>query len=233
MPGVRVDGTDVLAVYEATREAVERARSGGGPTFIEAVSYRAGPHATADDPKAYIDLERVEEEKQRECVGRYDGYLRRLGVLDDATAEEIKAWAADAAARGHRGRRGGAGAGPVAPVRARVRRSAGVVRLGSRRAAEDPRRWLSCRSSRRSTTRSTSSSSATTTCSSWARTSDARAACSARPPGFATASAPTAASTRRSPRRGSSARRSGSAWPGGVRCARCSTTRSRTPASTS
>jgi pyruvate dehydrogenase E1 component alpha subunit len=90
MPGVRVDGGDVLAVYEATREAVERARSGGGPTFIEAVTYRAAPHATADDPRAYIDLERVEEEKRNECVGRYDSYLRRLGVLDDAAAEEIK-----------------------------------------------------------------------------------------------------------------------------------------------
>jgi pyruvate dehydrogenase E1 component alpha subunit len=95
IPGVRVDGADVLAVYEATREAVERARGGGGPTFIEAVTYRAAPHATADDPQAYIDPERVEEEKGRECVGRYEGYLRRLGVLDDATAGEIKAWAAD------------------------------------------------------------------------------------------------------------------------------------------
>ena len=51
MPGVRVDGGDVLAVFEATREAVERARAGDGPTFIEAVTYRAAPHATADDPK--------------------------------------------------------------------------------------------------------------------------------------------------------------------------------------
>ena len=50
MPGVRVDGGDVLAVYEATREAVARARAGDGPTFIEAVTYRAAPHATADDP---------------------------------------------------------------------------------------------------------------------------------------------------------------------------------------
>ena len=83
IPGVRVDGGDVLAVYEATREAVERARSGGGPTFIEAVSYRAAPHATADDPRAYIDLERVEQEKQNECLGRYERYLRRLGVLGD------------------------------------------------------------------------------------------------------------------------------------------------------
>jgi pyruvate dehydrogenase E1 component alpha subunit len=95
IPGIRVDGGDVLAVYEATREAVERARSGGGPTFIEAVTYRAAPHATADDPKAYIDLERVEEEKQRECVGRYEAYLRRLGVLDDVKADEIRAWAAE------------------------------------------------------------------------------------------------------------------------------------------
>jgi len=90
MPGVRVDGGDVLAVYEATREAVERARGGGGPTFIEAVTYRAAPHATADDPRAYIDLDRVEEEKRNECVGRYGAYLRRLGVLDDAIAEEIR-----------------------------------------------------------------------------------------------------------------------------------------------
>src|SRR5215471_991347 len=90
MPGVRVDGGDVLAVYEATREAVARARAGGGPTFVEAFSYRTAPHATADDPRAYIDLDRVEEEKRNECVGRYEAYLRRLGVLDDATAEEIK-----------------------------------------------------------------------------------------------------------------------------------------------
>src|SRR5919204_1655354 len=59
IPGVRVDGSDVLAVYEATREAVERARSGDGPTFIEAVTYRSAPHATADDPSLYIDEERV------------------------------------------------------------------------------------------------------------------------------------------------------------------------------
>src|SRR5439155_2097819 len=50
IPGVRVDGTDVLACYEATREAVARARAAEGPTFIEALSYRTAPHATADDP---------------------------------------------------------------------------------------------------------------------------------------------------------------------------------------
>src|SRR5206468_11976547 len=68
MPGVRVDGGDVLAVYEATREAVERARAGEGPTLVEAVTYRVAPHATADDPRAYIDLERVEQERENECL---------------------------------------------------------------------------------------------------------------------------------------------------------------------
>jgi len=95
IPGVRVDGGDVLAVFEATREAVERARGGGGPTFIEAVSYRAAPHGTADDPRAYIDLERVEQEKQNECLGRYERYLRRLGLLGDELEAEIKEEAAE------------------------------------------------------------------------------------------------------------------------------------------
>src|SRR3989442_15557 len=95
MPAVRVDGADVLAVYEATRDAVGRARAGDGPTFIEAVTYRTAPHATADDPSVYVDQERVEEEKRNECVGRFEGYLRRVGVLDDATADRVKAEAAD------------------------------------------------------------------------------------------------------------------------------------------
>ena len=90
MPGLRVDGTDVLAVYEAMREAVDRARRGEGPTFVEAVTYRTAPHATADDQRAYIDLDRVEEAKKHECVGRYEGYLRRAGILHDALAESIR-----------------------------------------------------------------------------------------------------------------------------------------------
>ncbi|HKB95042.1 MAG TPA: thiamine pyrophosphate-dependent enzyme [Gaiellaceae bacterium] len=100
MPGVRVDGGDVLAVYEATREAVERARAGDGPSFIEAVTYRAAPHATADDPRAYIDLERVEQEKKNECVGRYERYLRRLSVLTDELEAAIKAEATEAMRQG-------------------------------------------------------------------------------------------------------------------------------------
>jgi len=95
IPGVRVDGCDVLAVYEATRDAVERARAGDGPTFIEAVSYRAAPHATADDPSVYIDPERVEDERENECVGRYERYLLRMGALTQSLAEEIKQEALD------------------------------------------------------------------------------------------------------------------------------------------
>jgi pyruvate dehydrogenase E1 component alpha subunit len=95
MPGVRVDGLDVLAVYEAACEAVERARAGDGPTLIEAVHYRAAPHATADDPRAYIDQARVEEERARECVGSYERFLQRIGVLSDALVESTRKEAED------------------------------------------------------------------------------------------------------------------------------------------
>jgi len=90
MPGVRVDGGDVLAVYEATCEAVARARSGEGPTFVEAVTYRCAPHATADDPSAYIDAARVEAERRNECFSRYERYLRRVGVLSDEAIEAAR-----------------------------------------------------------------------------------------------------------------------------------------------
>jgi pyruvate dehydrogenase E1 component alpha subunit len=90
IPGVRVDGGDVLAVYEATREAVARARSGEGPTFIEAVTYRCRPHATADDPSIYIDQERVDEETENECLGRFERYLVRLGALDEDRIRGIR-----------------------------------------------------------------------------------------------------------------------------------------------
>ena len=106
IPGVRVDGADALAVYEATREAVARARDGKGPTFIEAVTYRTAPHATADDPKAYIVPQaRRGGEEGRACVGRYEGDSRLLGVPHDSAAEEIKAWAADLMREGSRRRR--------------------------------------------------------------------------------------------------------------------------------
>jgi pyruvate dehydrogenase E1 component alpha subunit len=91
MPGLRVDGHDVLAVYEAVREGVERARAGDGPTFVEAVTYRSAPHATADDPSLYIDPERVAAEQERDCVALYEAYLTRLGLLDEQRADEVRA----------------------------------------------------------------------------------------------------------------------------------------------
>jgi pyruvate dehydrogenase E1 component alpha subunit len=96
MPGVRVDGGDVLAVYEATSEALARARAGAGPTFIEAVTYRCAPHATADDPSAYVDAERVELERENECFVRYERYLRRIGLLSDELAQAARAEALEA-----------------------------------------------------------------------------------------------------------------------------------------
>jgi pyruvate dehydrogenase E1 component alpha subunit len=96
MPGVRVDGGDVLAVYEATREALARARAGEGPTFVEAVTYRCAPHATADDPSAYVDADRVERERENECFGRYERYLRRIGVLNDELTEAARTEALEA-----------------------------------------------------------------------------------------------------------------------------------------
>jgi pyruvate dehydrogenase E1 component alpha subunit len=96
MPGVRVDGLDVLAVYEAAREAVERARAGGGPSLIEAVHYRAAAHGTADDPRAYVDLERVAVEREHECVGRFESELRGRGLLGDELVERLRRDAEDA-----------------------------------------------------------------------------------------------------------------------------------------
>jgi pyruvate dehydrogenase E1 component alpha subunit len=90
IPGERVDGTDVLAVRDAVRRAASRARAGEGPTFVEAVTYRAAPHATADDPTVYIDPELVEDARRNECVGRFEGYLQRRGLLDDESAQLVR-----------------------------------------------------------------------------------------------------------------------------------------------
>src|SRR5690606_32504835 len=60
MPGVVVDGNDLLAVHEVTAQAVRRARAGEGPTLIEAITYRTGPHNTADDPSRYVDDKELE-----------------------------------------------------------------------------------------------------------------------------------------------------------------------------
>jgi pyruvate dehydrogenase E1 component alpha subunit len=94
MPGIQVDGNDILAVYVAAREAVERARSGGGPTLIESVTYRMAVHTTADDPKRYRSEEEVARWKRKDPIARLKTYLTRKGVLTDEAAvrleEEVK-----------------------------------------------------------------------------------------------------------------------------------------------
>ncbi|MCS7312532.1 MAG: thiamine pyrophosphate-dependent enzyme, partial [Acidobacteria bacterium] len=82
MEGVRVDGNDVLAVYQVTRRAVEKARAGGGPTFIEAFTYRIGAHSTSDDPSRYRDPEEVERWRLRDPIERFRRYLIRKGLWD-------------------------------------------------------------------------------------------------------------------------------------------------------
>lgn len=94
MESTQVDGNDVVAVYIATRKAVERARRQGGPTLIEAVTYRMGPHSTADDPKRYRGDEEVEQWKSRDPVTRLRRYLESSGLWsgdDEAVfVEEFK-----------------------------------------------------------------------------------------------------------------------------------------------
>ena len=96
---MRVDGNDVLAVLAATRAAVERAADGGGPTFIEAVTYRMGPHTTADDPTRYRSDEEVESWKAKDPIDRVAAHLRANGVDMDAleaeATKEADALAAD------------------------------------------------------------------------------------------------------------------------------------------
>ncbi len=86
--GVQVDGNDVLAVYNATRRAVDKARRGDGPTLIECVTYRLENHSTSDDWTRYRTVQEVEEWKKRDPILRFQSYLRQKGILSD---EEDKA----------------------------------------------------------------------------------------------------------------------------------------------
>jgi 2-oxoisovalerate dehydrogenase E1 component alpha subunit len=98
-PGVRVDGNDVLAVFAVTKEAVERARAGDGPTLIEAMTYRVGSHSTADDASRYRNEAEVGAWRERDPIDRYRTYLLGSGVIDHAFVracdEEAAAWVAE------------------------------------------------------------------------------------------------------------------------------------------
>ena len=89
--GVQIDGNDVPAAYAATREAREKALAGRGPTLIEAVTYRFGPHTTADDPTKYRKEEEIEEWKSRDPVIRLEKYLAGKGLWDKNREGEFRA----------------------------------------------------------------------------------------------------------------------------------------------
>lgn len=90
-PGVSVDGNDVLAVYEVTKEAVERARRGEGPTFIEAKTYRLVPHTSDDDDRRYRKPEEVDEWRKKDPIVRFAAWVEEHGVADRNELDELKA----------------------------------------------------------------------------------------------------------------------------------------------
>src|SRR5499433_2358534 len=99
LPGLQVDGNDVLAVYAASKEAVDRARDGGGPTLIECVTYRLGVHTTADDPTKYRSEEEVREWERKDPLTRFVEYLRKKNLLEDGLEQEVDAEIAAAVKR--------------------------------------------------------------------------------------------------------------------------------------
>lgn len=89
IPGVQVDGNDVLAVHRATAEALDRARGGEGPTLIEAVTYRLMMHTTADDPRKYRDEAEEQEAWKRDPIPRFRAFLEQRGLWDEARQEKL------------------------------------------------------------------------------------------------------------------------------------------------
>jgi pyruvate dehydrogenase E1 component subunit alpha len=98
-PGIQVDGNDVLAVYAAAREAMDRARGGEGPTLIECVTYRLGFHTTADDPTKYRSAEEVAEWERKDPLTRFSAYLQKRNLLEEGLEGRVDAEIAEAVAR--------------------------------------------------------------------------------------------------------------------------------------
>jgi pyruvate dehydrogenase E1 component alpha subunit len=88
--GVQVDGNDVFAVYRATRDALMKAREGGGPTFIECLTYRVADHTTSDDAGRYRSAEEVAAWSARDPLLRLERYMERCGLWNEAYAEETR-----------------------------------------------------------------------------------------------------------------------------------------------
>ena len=89
VPGVVVDGNDLLAMRKVMCEAVERARSGGGPTIVEAKTFRMGGHSTSDDPTRYVPKDLIDHWAQRDPLPRFEKFLAASGLWDEAKGAEI------------------------------------------------------------------------------------------------------------------------------------------------
>ena len=90
MPGIVVDGNDIFAMYSATKEALERAKRGEGPTLIEAYTYRLGAHTTSDDPTKYREDAEVEEWRVKDPILRFKKYLLNKNLITEEWEEETK-----------------------------------------------------------------------------------------------------------------------------------------------
>jgi pyruvate dehydrogenase E1 component alpha subunit len=90
MPGVRCDGNDLLAVASAVRSALDRARAGDGPTFIEAVTYRMGAHSTSDDPSRYRSQAEVDAWARKDPFDRLRRHMAHLGLVSDASDADLE-----------------------------------------------------------------------------------------------------------------------------------------------
>jgi 2-oxoisovalerate dehydrogenase E1 component subunit alpha len=89
--GEVVEGNDVLACFEASKRAVDKARNGGGPTLIEMKTYRFHPHTSDDDDRTYRSREEVEEAKRNDSIIVFGDYLKERGVIDDDGIEKLRA----------------------------------------------------------------------------------------------------------------------------------------------
>jgi 2-oxoisovalerate dehydrogenase E1 component alpha subunit len=89
-PGVIVDGTDMLAIYQTVKDAADRARRGEGPTLVEAKVYRFNPHTSDDDDRSYRNPEEVKAWRAKDPIRLFESRLRDLSVLDDFSVNEIK-----------------------------------------------------------------------------------------------------------------------------------------------
>jgi 2-oxoisovalerate dehydrogenase E1 component alpha subunit len=102
MPGREGDGNDVLESYRLTKDAVDRARAGEGPSLIELRTYRFYSHTSDDDDRTYRTRAEVDKWKKKDPILRFEKYLRSVDVLDDAAIEEMRAQARDEVAQGVR-----------------------------------------------------------------------------------------------------------------------------------